>query len=280
MQQTKTKQPTALTPADPLGARFCQYFNHPWKHIYAPVPEPGQKPQWLASKYCLSPRNLWQRYLDPDNLIGLRFGAETRYCLLDIDKGSPNHPANNESAFKDVLNALEEIGLVRPLVFTSSSSGGLHVYYFFEEALPTFALACAVKFALEDADQRLQSGHLESFPNTKAWRANYNACRLPLQIGSCLLDDDLQPLTSDLAHFLDAADVAAASQDSYTLQASCTKAKKRYDPRRMSDKLKGDVAEWERDWAKTIAEGWTAPGQTNELLKVMVAYGTVFKHLS
>ena len=279
MQQTKPQKPTALTPSDPLGARFCRYFNHPWKHIYAPVPEPGAKPQWLASKYCLSPRTLWQRYLDPDTLIGLRFGDETRYCLLDIDKGSPNHPANNFSGFKDFLNALEEIGLTRPLVLKSSSSGGLHVHYFFDRPLPTFALACAIKFALQDAGFRLQSGCLESFPNTKAWGSHYNACRLPLQVGSWLLDDDLQPLTDDLTHFLDAADVAAANQDLTTLQACCTVASERYEPRRISG-TSIDHEEWKREWEKEIALGWTAPGQTNELLQKMVAYGKVWLELS
>lgn len=281
--QTQVQKPASLTPADPLGARFCQWFSHPWNFIFAPTPTLGEKPQWLTASYRLDLRPLWSKYQDPATLIGLRFGSETRYCLLDIDRGSHYHPANNFSGFKDVLNALEEIGLTRPLVVQSSWSGGMHVYYFFSESLPTFLLARTLKFALIDAGLHLRNGHLEVFPNVKPYveakATNYQAHRLPLQDGSFLLDEDLQPLTLDVARFLDMADIAADSQDLAALQRAIAQAQKR--------PVKGDRqgipekdADWERDWRITIEQGWSGPGQTNELLKVMSAYGTVWEQLT
>lgn len=276
--KTRPQKLTALPPAHPLGARFCQYFSHPWKHIYKPLAAPGEKTQWIAAKYFLELRTLWERYLDPNTIIGLRFGSSTRYCLLDVDRGSCYHPANDEAAFKSVLAALEEIGLCRPLVVRSSNSDGLHIYYFLDRPLPTFGLACALWFALNDAGLRVRSGQLETFPNMKAWGSLYNGCRLPLQAGSYLLDDDLEILTNDLTQFLDAADVAAAHQDLPAIKEAIAAAEKR--PRRRStNRLPEDDAQWKAEWEKIIAQGWTGAGQTNELLKIMVAYGTVFQGL-
>lgn len=279
MTQTQTQpQLAALSPADPLGVRFCQYFSNPWKHIYRPLAAVGEKTQWITAKYFLNPRTLWDRYLDPDTIIGLRFGQTTRYCLLDVDRGSCYHPANDEAAFKSVLAAIEEIGLCRPLVVRSSDSDGLHIYYFFDEPLPTFALACALWFALNDAGLQVRSGQLETFPNMKAWNSLYNGCRLPLQAGSYLLNKDLEILTNDLNQFLDAADAAAAHQDLPKLKEAIATALKR-PKRKQTNKLSQDDEVWKADWEKKIALGWTGSGQTNELLKIMVAYGTVFQGL-
>lgn len=284
MIETQAQKPASLTPADPLGARFCQWFSHPWNFIFAPTPTLGEKPQWQTeTAFPLQPRNLWQQYQNPDKLVGLRFGDETRYCLIDIDKSSPYHPANNFSGFKDVLNALEEIGLTRPLVVQSSWSGGLHVHYFFERALPTFSLACAVKFALEDAGLYLRQGELESFPNVKAFSkrtpTDYNAHRLPLQDGSYLLDDELQPLSNGVAYFLNAADVAAAHQDLTTLESAIATAIKRHKVKYIPG-TSSKAAEWKRHLEERISEGWTGPGQTNELLKDFAVYGIVWQALS
>ncbi len=280
MIQTQTQNLTALAlaPADPLGARFCQYFNHPWKHIHRPLPAPGEKTQWITAKYFLNARTLWRRYLDPDTIIGLRFGETTHYCLLDVDRGSCYHPANDEAAFKSVLAALEKIGLCRPLVVRSSDSDGLHIYYFFDEPQPTFNLACALWFALNDAGLHVRSGQLETFPNMKRWGSLYNGCRLPLQVGSYLLDDNLELLTNDLAQFLDAADIAAAHQDLPALKEAISKAEKR-PKRKPTTNLSADAEVWKAELEKEITQGWTGSGQTNELLQFMVAYGTVFQGL-
>ena len=284
MQKTQTQQFAALAPADSLGARFCKYFSHPWGFIVAPTPPPGEKTQWATeTAFPLQPRNLWQWHQSPDTLIGLRFGSETRYCAIDIDKASPYHPKTNYSAYMDVRAALEEIGLCRPLVVQSSWSGGLHLYYFLSQPLPTFDLACVIKFALEDVDLCLRQGELEAFPNVKAFSkhepTNYNALRLPLQDGSYLLDDELQPLSNGVAYFLNAADVAAAHQDTSVLQESIAAAKKRHKIKFLPKSSSNGEA-WKRHLEERISQGWTGAGQTNNLIHDFVAYGIVFQSLA
>ena len=273
-----------LLPADPLGARFCQIFNHPWNFLVAPVPEPGERPDWKTeSAYPLQPRDLWDMYCDPTRLLGLRFGKETRYVLLDIDRGSRYHFLNDPSQFKFILEILEGIGLCRALVVQSSDSGGIHIYCFLPEPMPTFKLACAIKFALFDAGVVLQPGEIESFPNVKAYSkkkpSNYNAHRLPLQVGSMLLDDDNEPLTNDPARFLDLADTAAASQDLTELVAAIStyyqRQRRTYTPG-TSDR----AHEWKCHLENRISQGWTGKSQTNELLKDFATYGVVWLGLS
>ena len=282
MQQKQ--QPTALTPADPLRTRFCKWFNHPWNFIFAPLPPSGKKPQWQTeTRFPLQPRNLWEQYRSPNTLVGLRFGAETRYLVIDLDKGSPYHPDTSSSGFGSVLAALEKIGLRRPLLLQSSSSGGRHLYYFLPQSSPTFLLAYAVKCALEDAGLTLRQGHLESFPNVKAYSkgkpSDYNAHRLPLQDGSLLLGKTLSARTNDLGKFLDLADIAAAGQDWTALSQAIAEAKERHKLKYIPG-TSSKASEWKHHLEERIAEGWTAPGQTNELLKDFATYGIVWQALS
>ncbi|MCY7284268.1 MAG: hypothetical protein LH679_12715 [Cyanobacteria bacterium CAN_BIN43] len=275
----KSHSNASLLPADPIGARFCQWFNHRWDFIYAPLPAKEEKTEWLTERrYPLELRTLWRVHQDPNELIGLRFGNQTRYCLIDIDRGSEYHPANNSSKFKDVLAALENIGLCRSIFITSSSSDGIHVYYFLPELLPTFGLASAIKFALEDTGLQLRCGQLESFPNVKVYskhgKSLYNACRLPLQVGSYFLDDDAQPLTDDLTQFLNAADVAATHQDLTALKKAITAAKKRPKRKHLAS-VSDDVHKRSREIQELIAQGWTGSGQTNDLL-IKIANDAVF----
>ena len=287
MTQTKTRpqQLTALPPADPLGARFCQWFSHGWHWIYAETPAPGQKAQWFTeTRYPLEPRNLWQEYQNPEKIIGLRFNNyETRYCLIDIDRGSPYHLANDRDRFKLLLAALEKTGLPRRLLNYSSDSEGIHIYYYLPEAVPTFDLACAVRFALEDAGLQLRSGQLEIFPNTKAYSpdkpTDYNGHRLPLQAGSYWIDEDGEIISNDLAQYLDAADVAAANQDMATLRKALAAAGKNRRRLRFAPDMSRDAAEWKRHLEERIAEGWTGYHQTNDLLLDFARYGHVFLHL-
>ncbi len=272
------KQPPL--PADPIGARFCQIFNHPWKFIIAPVPEPGERPAWKTeSAYPLQPRNLWDTYCNSSHLLGLRFGKETRYALLDIDRGSRYHFLNNPRQFKSILEICEGIGLCRPLVIQSSDSGGIHVYFFLPEPIPTFKLACAIKFALLEAGVLCKPGEIESFPNVKAYAknkpSNYNAHRLPLQVGSVLLDDDFEPLTNNLALFLDLADTAAACQDLTELVAAISKSCQRQS-RTYTPSISNRAQEWKSHLENRSIQGWTGKSQTNELLKDFATYGVVW----
>lgn len=279
----KVKQPPL--PADPLGARFCQIFNHPWNFIVAPVPEPGLSPSWRTeNRYPLQPRNLWELYKNPSFLVGLRFGRETRYALIDIDRGSPYHPENNPKNFRLVLQAAEEIGLCRHTLVQSSDSGGLHVYFFLPEPVSSFGIACALKFALSDSSCQLKQGELELFPNVKPYNKNkpthYNGHRLPLQSGSWLLDADLQPVTNDLSRFLDWADVDAAEQDMEALLEAIATATARQKATSYNRSTSGNAQEWKRHLETRIEQGWTGSEQTNDLLKDFVCYGRVWMGLS
>ncbi|BAT56984.1 hypothetical protein NOS3756_59960 (plasmid) [Nostoc sp. NIES-3756] len=279
----KALQPT-LEPLDPLGQRFIKYFHHGWGFIYAPTPKSGERPQWQTeNRYPLQPRNLWQQYLNSNVLLGLRFAKETNYLVIDLDTKSPIHPSNSRINYLQLLASLEEIGLCRPIPIQSSDSGGLHIYYFLEEKQHSYTLACAIYQTLQAAGFKIKGGELEIFPNCKVYSkggpSNFNAHRLPLQTGSYVLDDCLEPWSDDIEDFLNAADWSAAGQDYQALaqalaQASSNKIVKfPYCQRSAGD-------QWKHDLEQRIFEGWTRHGQTNELLKDIACYGIVFRQLS
>jgi hypothetical protein len=147
------------------------------------------------------------------------------------------------------------------------------------EPIPTFKLACAIKFALLEAGVLLQPGEIESFPNVKAYAknkpSNYNAHRLPLQVGSVLLDDDFEPLTNNLALFLDLADTAAACQDLTELAAAISKSYQRQS-RTYTPSISSRAQEWKSHLENRSIQGWTGKSQTNELLKDFATYGVVW----
>jgi hypothetical protein len=74
-------------------------------------------------------------------LYGVRFGPTTRYCVLDVDKGSAYHPPAIASPGDGLVGALEVLGLVQAVVCTSSYSGGLHLYFPFDTEQKTWAIA-------------------------------------------------------------------------------------------------------------------------------------------
>ncbi|BAY95729.1 MULTISPECIES: hypothetical protein [unclassified Tolypothrix] len=273
-----------LLPEDILGQKFLQYFYHPWGFIYAPVPSEGERPAWQTeSRYPIQPRNLWSQYLNPDVLLGLKFGKWTRYLMLDIDRNSQYHPYNNPQAYGKVLAALEKIGLCRPVVIQSSDSGGIHIYYFFGSEIHSFSLACAVWLALKEARLTTKGGQLEIFPNPKPYSkdkpTSFKAHRLPLQAGSYILDADWQIESNDLAKFLRAANWSAQGQDDQGLQqaiAAASKQKMFWSDNGMSNA----VFLWQQDLLERIREGWTDFHQTNDLLKDIACYGIVFGNLS
>lgn len=269
-------------PADPRGQRLCQIFGaYRWKFIQAPRPDAGAKVAWQTVKtYPLRPRVLWNQWQDAHTLIGVRFGHDTTYALLDIDAGSPYCSA---AGIADIRAALETIGLSRTLLLQSSWSGGLHLYIPLPEAVNTFNLAVALQGCLQAQGLGLGSGQLETFPNVKAYGVKafieYNAHRLPLQpaSGSVLLDDALNPIGHSLDRFLWLWDGAADQQDLATLHQACTLARDnhRKRPRRRTN----PVDSWRYDLETDIGEGWTGSGQTNHLLKTIACYGRVFEQL-
>jgi len=277
--------PPKPIPADPLGQRLYDLFGRQlWDFIEAPAPPPGKKPDWLTvTDYQLRPRILWQRWQDPDTLIGVRFDSETYYALIDIDVESPHC---NPEAIADIRAALETIGLTRTILLRSSSSNGLHLYIPLPELIKTFDLAVAIEECLQAQGYAIAKGTLEIFPNPKTFGVEriilYNGHRLPLQpgTGSCLLDDDLNPIGDSLEQFFTLWDTAAAQQDLDELRHALKIGR---DNRRKKPRLKRSESRkaeaWREDMEAEIAAGWSGPGQTNHLLKTIACHGHVFLEL-
>jgi hypothetical protein len=276
------ERPCELLPHDRLGQRLTTLFPYHWQAITA-VNEP--KPAWeTITKYPVRSRVLWQRWQDPTQLVGVRFGSATWYALIDIDILSPYHPRQNPEALRMLRSTLETIGIYRTVLIQSSSSGGLHLYIPFPMMLPTFGVATALKQCLEAQGMAIAPGTLEIFPNPKAYAqpgeySEYNAHRLPLQpaSGSWLLDDDGSPISTELGRFFQAWDIAAMGQVIEEVRSAISVAKLN---RRQRLRSLGVVEEWRSDLQTEMAEGWTGYGQTNQLLKTIACYGVVFEGLT
>ncbi|MEL6160127.1 MAG: hypothetical protein AAFQ40_14510 [Cyanobacteria bacterium J06623_5] len=279
-----------LPPSDIYGQKLCKTFSHRWLAI-AGSTEDATDPKWETigtdkngqGKFPLRARTLWRMWQDPAQLVGVRFGNQTQYGLLDIDRGSKFHSAEGVNAISE---ALEVIGIVRTVTIRSSFSGGIHIYFPLPEAVPTFDLAAAVKYALEAQDIHIEAGQIEAFPNCKSfgrsWLSEftqYNAHRLPLQpgSGSVLLDHDYRPQGSSLQMFFWRWEYAQNAQDMELLTEALRHGR---DQHRKRPKIKAHPAQiWREDLEYSISHGFTGEGQTNGLLKDIACYGRVFEGL-
>lgn len=277
-----------LLPSDLNGQRLCQLFGrHRWNAIEADVPKGIQaKPQWRTIRnYAVRPRVLWERWQDPNQLIGVRFDNTTCYALIDIDAGSQYC---SPDAIATIQAALETIGIVRSLPIRSSYSNGIHLYIPLPELINTFNLAVALDGCLKAHDFRVKDGQLEIFPNVKAYGVtafiNYKAHRLPLQpaSGSYILDGELNPIPNgqSLDLFFQSWDTAAGGQDLEMLQSAMVVGRVNRRKRSRTPLSTAKLEAWQRDLEIEIAEGWTGYGQTNRLLKTIACYGVVFEALS
>jgi len=268
---------TYALPSDPLGARLWEIFGrYPWQWIYKPD---GGNTWETEGRYPLRPRVFWKNWQDAALALGVRFGSQTQYALIDIDKGSAYL---TQAKLGEILEALETIGINRVLKLRSSFSGGLHLYIPLPNPVATFNLACALKECLKAFGFTLAAGQLEVFPNTKAYgrswmgeHVEYQGHRLPLQPGSgaVLLNDSLQPVGDRLERFFWSWDFAAQAQDMGLLgEALATAKKNRRKHRRICTKLE----QWRDDLQHEMSEGWTDFGQTNHLLKTIATFGRVF----
>ena len=270
-------------PANPQGQRLCEIFGrYLYCSIYADTPKDATaKPKWHTQRrYKLKNRVLYRDWQDAEKLIGVRPGHTIAYALLDIDVNSPYHPKQDSSAIARIEATLETIGITRTLRIRSSWSEGIHLYLPLPEPVKTFDLAVALKNCLVPQGFKLKQGHLECFPNVKAFgnviKTEYLAHRLPLQpaSGSCLLNEAFSPGSSRLNDFLDQWDTAAAGQDIQTLKQALPLARKNRF-KKVRNRL-NKVESWKQDLETVIAEGWSGHSQTNQLLKEFGCYGHVF----
>ena len=190
-------------------------------------------------------------------ILGKRHGKLTNYLLIDIDTGSPFHPRNG--GLKPILDAMESLGLCRYLLIRSSESGGIHIYFPLTEPVSAWGLACAAHAALTAAHVKVFGGICELFPNKKAYNAEHNGHRLPLQQGSFLLDDDFSCIGNSKAAFLQQWHHCAAGQDEARL-AELLVEKPLPVPKRISVDSLPPIR-------------WSGPGLSNEVMKKLVNYG-------
>ena len=261
-----------LSPANLHEQEFAALFPHLWDWIVKDAEG------WHTnSKYPLSPRDLIEKLRSPNEIIGVRFGTETRYLMLDVDADSPYHPEKDEQGINKIVGSMEGIGLTRYILVQSSDSTGLHLYFPLPEPVNSFSLACAARHTLEKAGLTIKGGTLETFPNVKAYsettKTLFNGHRLPLQEGSYLLNSNYEPYAQSLEAFLIAWKNAAASQDMKILNKAIATAPR---PKTFKTKETSKGNEWRSDLERRIETGWTDKGQTNELMFQIAQYGRVF----
>lgn len=259
------------------GDAFLSLFPHRFDYIWAEYPTKGEAVNWKTeSRHPLSDRLISQGTF----LYGVRFGAETNYCLLDIDAGSQYHPKRDPLAISRIVTALEPIGLVSYIPCTSSYSGGLHLYFPFQQPQSSWQMAIALAALLENAGFKIHPGQLEIFPNPKPYVTDgeislFNAHRLPLQIGSYLLNQEFQPIWSDTQTFVRQWTIAQQHNDvdNKTLQQIIKQAKRKHFG------ITGKAEKFINDLNAEIELGWTDYGQTNRLLGRITMRAYIFHHV-
>jgi hypothetical protein len=258
-------------------SQFLGLFPHRYDYIWAVHPNPGAKPEWQTeTRHPLADRTIQQG----SQLYGVRFGTETSYAMLDIDIGSRYHPRQDPFGVDRLLLALEPLGLISALTIQSSHSGGLHLYFPFEQAQTSWKIALAISTLLENAGFKLYPGQLEIFPNPKPYATDgkpslFGAHRLPLQMGSYLLDQDYQPVAYSQSRFVE--------QWTYCTNRNDLD-KKQLDRlikqiKRRCFKLSGKADKFLNDLNAEIELGWTGYGQTNRLLGRVAMRTYVFHHI-
>ena len=257
--------------------RFARLYPHRHDFIYAPHPDPGCKPQWKTeSRYPLSDRKLVQGSF----LYGVRHGKKATYAFLDLDKGSPYHPSRDPLAADRILAELEPLGFVAAIATTSSDSKGLHFTLPCDEPVPSHLLGAAITVTLENAGFKVAPGILEVFPNRKPYVEGvptlFNAHRLPLQQGSYLLDDDLNPVSSSQLLFYRRW---RAAQKKNAVSVKTLKLTLKQKVRYCYKKVTGNALKFLGDLNSEIEVGWTGKGQTNYLLGRIVMRTYIFGHV-
>ena len=195
---------------------FHRIFRHGWDFIIKDSPES----EWRSvKKYKLTEQKCWYKYTESDTIIGLRFGTETIHGLFDIDWGSKYDPREQEESIRRLKGVLELYGIFCYVLLQSSWSEGLHLYFFLDQPVNTFRLACVMNKAAVEAGLEVKRGQLETFPNTKRYNNMYQGHRLPLQEGSYLLDKDYIPYSERVEDFIDAAAWSAEGNDTELLES-------------------------------------------------------------
>jgi hypothetical protein len=246
-----------------LSEPFLQLWPHRFDFLYAGHPDPESPPNWYTERrFPLSDRVISQG----ENLYGVRFGKTTSYIVIDIDRQSAYHPDRGFEKIRRIRHVMETIGLVESVICTSSDSGGLHLYFPFDEAQKSWAIGIAVTALMERQGLKVKPGQLEVFPNARPYCRTglpslFNGHRLPMQNGSELVNADFERVWSDRDTFV--SHWERAKQRNQIDQAEVDRLVK---TRKQRFAVTTSAEKFLNDLNTDIQEGWTDNGQTNFIL--------------
>ena len=249
-------------------------LNHPFFSIW--IAQPSWSPLTLTDKGWTTIKSksgkpvplkldAVKRAYKSGRAVGKRFGKLTNYLMLDIDINSPFHPRNQ--GLSKILNAMESLGLTRYIIVRSSQSGGLHIYFPLAEPVYSYAIANAAHAVLTQAGIEIKGGICELFPNKKAYEAEHNGHRLPLQAGSYILDESFNPISNSKAAFVQMWQSAAEAQ----AEKITTKVSSQTFASSTQYRTATGYQAATGDRIPPIA--WTGYGQSNEVMRQLVNYG-------
>jgi hypothetical protein len=133
---------------------------------------------WITCKHRWD-ENLILRHLEGEIIIGLFPANYIDYLMFDIDNHEPGLTVSPQERCRLVLPLFE----VRPLVYTSSDSGGLRVCYFLDQRYPR---AQVYQFA----ERKMTGAAVEVRPGFIEIMATGVGDRLPFGRGSTLVDPE------------------------------------------------------------------------------------------
>ena len=262
--------------------QLLKLFPPSFDFICAKATPGGTNPDWhTRDRYRLTHAELIRKWADPATIIGLRPLKDTQKLTIDIDRSSKYHAFNNSQLYQELIDCLAEIGLCDGEIVRSSASGGHHLIFVLSETINSFDLACLLYLYLEERGFGVATGQLELFPNVKSFNSNFNAVRLPFQEGSELLESDFNIVTQsheeNMAYLV--SRIENNSNDLDLLKATIRKRRKDFKKlyKQFNSLGNTNIQEWYRDWSETIDMGWTANGQTNDLLGVYCKFSIVFE---
>ncbi len=86
----------------------------------------------------------------PPAYLAIRPSSQTRWVAIDVDQArSPHHPDRGEAGLENLLERLAVLGLRKPLIFQSSISRGLHLWFPLKQPQQTFEVALSIQHGLQ-----------------------------------------------------------------------------------------------------------------------------------